>query len=145
MNCSAILNVEENMINMVYLMINQDDLIQNGNINLIEDRIHLNFSTMNFLGVEAIFIFSDWCFTCLRIEPIWSKLTEELEPVGFGVVTVHSGRQRELARKIGSNELPHIAFLLDGKIFHYKEGQFSALRILDFVRSKLPFKMVERI
>ena len=77
-----------------------------------------------------ILFFSDWCFTCLRIEPIWSKLTEELEPVGFGVITVHSGRQRELARKIGSNELPHIAFLLDGKVVHYKDPQYSGNCIL---------------
>ena len=64
-----------------------------------------------------IMFYSDWCFTCMRLEPIWSKLTEELEPVGFGIVTVHAGRQRELTRKIGSNELPHIALLL-GSI-HY--------------------------
>ena len=81
-----------------------------------------------------ILFFSDWCFTCLRIEPIWSKLTEELEPVGFGVITVHSGRQRELARKIGSNELPHIAFLLDGKVVHYKDPQYSG-KILSVIHS----------
>jgi len=92
-----------------------------------------------------IMFYSDWCFTCMRLEPIWSKLTEELEPVGFGIVTVHAGRQRELTRKIGSNELPHIALLLDGRIIHYKDPQFSALRILEFVRHKLPYKMVEHV
>ena len=74
-----------------------------------------------------ILFFSDWCFTCLRIEPIWSKLTDELEPVGFGVITVHSGLERDLARKIGSNELPHIALLMDGKVVHYKDPQFSGI------------------
>ena len=92
-----------------------------------------------------IMFFSDWCFTCMRLEPIWTKLTEELEPVGFGIVTVHAGRQRELTRKIGSNELPHIALLLDGRIVHYKDPQFSALRVLEFVRNKLPYKLVEHI
>ena len=92
-----------------------------------------------------ILFFSDWCFTCLRIEPIWAKLTEELEPVGFGIVTVHAERHRDLARKIGSNELPHISLLLDTKVIHYKDPQFSALRVLDFVRSKMPYKLVEFI
>merc|ERR1712012_584743 len=67
------------------------------------------------------------------------------EPVGFGIVTVHAGRQRELTRKIGSNELPHIAMLLDGRIIHYKDPQFSALRVLEFVRNKLPHKSVELV
>ena len=89
--------------------------------------------------------YSDWCFTCLRVEPIWAKLTEELEPGGFGIVTVHAGKERELARKIGSNELPHIGLLMDGKIVHYKDPQFSALRVLEFVRNKLPWKLVETI
>ena len=92
-----------------------------------------------------IMFYSDWCFTCMRLEPIWSKLTEELEPVGFGIVTVHAGRQRELTRKIGSNELPHIAMILDGRIIHYKDPQFSALRVLEFVRNKLPPKSVELV
>ena len=92
-----------------------------------------------------IMFYSDWCFTCLRVEPIWAKLTEELEPVGFGIVTVHAGKERELARKIGSNELPHIGLLMDGKIVHYKDPQFSALRVLEFVRNKLPWKLVETI
>jgi DnaJ family protein C protein 16 len=72
-------------------------------------------------------------------------LTEELEPVGFGIITIHAGRERELARKIGSNELPHMGLLFDGRIVHYKDPQFSALRSLEFVRSKLPYKLVEAI
>ena len=60
----------------------------------------------------------------MRLEPIWSKLTEELEPVGFGIVTVHAGRQRELTRKIGSNELPHIALLL-GSIHILRKHLYS--------------------
>ena len=34
---------------------------------------------------------------------------------------------------------------LDGRIIHYKDPQFSALRILEFVRHKLPYKMVEHV
>ena len=77
-----------------------------------------------------IMFYSDWCFTCMRLEPIWSKLTEELEPVGFGIVTVHAGRQRELTRKIGSNELPHIALLL-GSIIYYLSTFVSIICQLD--------------
>ena len=59
-----------------------------------------------------ILFYSDWCYTCLRIEPIWSKLTAELDPVGFGIATVHTEHEKELTRKIGAKELPHIILLI---------------------------------
>ena len=34
-----------------------------------------------------ILFYSDWCYTCLRIETIWAKLTDDLESVGFGIAT----------------------------------------------------------
>jgi len=92
-----------------------------------------------------LLFYSDWCFTCLRIEPIWTRLTEELEPIGFGIATVHTEHEKELARKISVKELPHFILLLDGKAIHYKDPQFSAVKMLEFVRRKLPYKMVEKV
>ena len=43
-----------------------------------------------------ILFYSDWCFTCLRIEPIWTRIVEELEPVGFGIATVHTEHEKEV-------------------------------------------------
>ncbi len=81
-----------------------------------------------------ILFYSDWCFSCLRVEPIWARLTEELEPVGFGVAAVHTEHERELARKVGAKELPHMVMLIDGKVSHYKDPQFSMIKMLEFVR-----------
>ena len=92
-----------------------------------------------------ILFYSDWCFTCLRIEPIWTRLTEELEPVGFGIATVHSEHEKELARKISVKELPHLVLILDGKIFHYKDAQFSAVKAIEWIRRKLPYKMIQEV
>ena len=92
-----------------------------------------------------IMFYSDWCFSCIRVEPIWSRLTEELDPVGFGIATVHSEHEKELTRKIGARELPHMIMLLDGKVIHYKDPQFSAVKALEFIRRKFPYKMVEAI
>ena len=92
-----------------------------------------------------ILFYSDWCFTCLRIEPIWTRLTEELEPVGFGIATVHTEHEKELARKISVKEVPHMVLLLEDKIFHYKEAQFSAIKTLEWIRRKLPYKMVQNV
>ena len=92
-----------------------------------------------------ILFYSDWCFTCLRVEPIWARLSEELEPVGFGVATVHTEHEKDLARKISVKELPHFVLLLDGQVIHYKDPQFSAVKAIEFVRRKLPYKIVEKI
>ena len=50
------------------------------------------FSLYSHKRPYLILFYSDWCYTCLRIEPIWSKLTAELDPVGFGIATVHTGK-----------------------------------------------------
>ena len=71
-------------------------------------------------------------------------MSEELEPVGFGISTVHSEHEKELARKISVRELPHLVLLLDGRTFHYKETQFSAIKAIEWIRRKLPYKMIEK-
>ncbi len=66
-----------------------------------------------------------------------------MEPVGFGIATVHTEHEKDLARKVGARELPHMILLLDGKVIHYKDPQFSAVKAIEFVRRKFPYKMVE--
>ena len=76
---------------------------------------------------------------------MWSKLVEELEPVGFGLATVHSEHEREMARKVGVKELPHLVLLTDGKVTHYRESILSVVKVLEFIRRKLPYKLVQRV
>ena len=71
------------------------------------------------------------------------RLVDELEPVGFRFASVLSSVEKELTRKVGANELPHMVLLLDGKVIHYKDPQFSALKVLEFIRRKFPYKSVE--
>jgi DnaJ family protein C protein 16 len=92
-----------------------------------------------------IMFHSDWCFMCMRVEPIWARLVEELEPVGFNMATVHADHERELTRKVGTRELPHMVLIMDKKIVHYKDPQFSAIRAIEFVRSRFPYRLVELI
>lgn len=73
------------------------------------------------------------------------RLVEELEPVGFGIATVHTEHEKELARKVGAKELPHMILLLDRKVMHYKDPQFSAVKAIEFIRRKFPYRLVEII
>ena len=92
-----------------------------------------------------VLFYSDWCFSCAQVIPMWTKLVEELEPIGFGVATVHSEHERELARKVGVKELPHLVLLTDGKVTHYRESILSVVKVLEFIRRKLPYKLVQRV
>jgi len=92
-----------------------------------------------------LLFYSDWCFSCAQVMPMWSKLVEELEPVGFGMATVHSEHEREMARKLGVKELPHLVLLTDGKVTHYRESILSVVKVLEFIRRKLPYKLVQRV
>ncbi|CAL4095406.1 unnamed protein product, partial [Meganyctiphanes norvegica] len=92
-----------------------------------------------------ILFYSDWCIACAHIEPIWRRLAEELEPINFGLATVHAGRETELASKLGVKNVPYIIMLLDGHPYHYTEASLSMVSTLDFIRRKFPHKLVQRI
>ncbi|KAJ9586685.1 hypothetical protein L9F63_019723, partial [Diploptera punctata] len=94
---------------------------------------------------HLIMFYSDWCFACLQVEPIWRRVIEELEPIGFGIATVHAENEQLLARKIGIHSLPCLVVLMDGKASVYKETLYSVQKIVEFVRNKFPYKLVQPI
>ena len=77
-----------------------------------------------------IMFYSDWCFACLQVEPIWRRVIEELEPVGFGVATIHAENEPLLAKKIGIHSLPCLILLMDGKASVYKETLYSVQKVV---------------
>jgi DnaJ homolog subfamily C member 16 len=77
-----------------------------------------------------ILFYSDWCFSCLQMEPIWRRIMEELEPIGVGIATVHSENEPLLVKKVGVSSLPLMILLMDGKAMHYKESLFSVQKVV---------------
>ncbi|XP_046993030.1 dnaJ homolog subfamily C member 16 [Schistocerca americana] len=92
-----------------------------------------------------VMFYSDWCFACLQVEPVWRRLIEELEPLGFGIVTVHSENEPMLTKKIGIHTLPTLVVLLDGKASIYRDSLFSVQKIVEFVRSRFPYRLVQPV
>lgn len=70
---------------------------------------------------HLIFFYTDWCFPCLQTAPYCRKLVEYLEPLGVNFVTVHSGRERNLGRRLNIHTLPCLILLIDENIYVYKE------------------------
>lgn len=94
---------------------------------------------------HLILFYTDWCFPCLQAAPMWRRLVDTLEPLGVALVTVHAGREAALTRKLGVSQLPSLVLLLDGKNYVYKDGLGSAQKIIEFIRGKLPYKMVPAV
>ncbi|KAL1137626.1 hypothetical protein AAG570_009322 [Ranatra chinensis] len=99
----------------------------------------------SFRTPHLLLFYSDWCFACLQVEPIWRRIMEELEPIGVGIATVHSEHEKALARKVGIHSLPCLVLLSDGRASVYKESLFSVQKVVEFVRNKMPYKMVATI
>ncbi|CAG9862646.1 unnamed protein product [Phyllotreta striolata] len=92
-----------------------------------------------------IFFYTDWCFQCIQTAPYCRKLIDYLEPLGVNFVTVHSTREPKLGKRLSIHSIPCLVLLLDGDIFVYKETVTSIQRIIEFVRNKLPYKMVTAV
>ncbi|RXN35407.1 dnaJ -like protein [Labeo rohita] len=98
----------------------------------------------SFKRPYLIKITSEWCFTCIHIEPIWKDTVLELEPLGIGIGVVDIGYERQLANHLGAHRTPSILGLINGKVtfFHYAVVR-EHLR--QFVESLLPQKLVEKV
>ena len=79
-----------------------------------------------------VLIYSEWCVLCLHILPLWQRLVDDLVPIGITLSTVHYDKEMELAQKLGGrrDQLPHVAFIIDSKILHYKDDQFSIVKVI---------------
>ncbi|KTG31052.1 hypothetical protein cypCar_00047891, partial [Cyprinus carpio] len=98
----------------------------------------------SFKRPYLIKITSEWCFTCIHIEPVWKDTVLELEPLGVGIGVVDIGYERQLANHLGAHRTPSILGLINGKVtfFHYAVVR-EHLR--QFVESLLPQKLVEKV
>lgn len=104
-----------------------------------------NLVPKSFRTPYLILFYSDWCFPCLQIEPLWRKIIEELEPIGVGMATVHSENEHHLAKKVGIRSLPTVALLMEGKTSVYREPIISAHKIVEFIRGKFPYNLIQTI
>ncbi|KAJ8983813.1 hypothetical protein NQ317_008939 [Molorchus minor] len=92
-----------------------------------------------------IFFYTDWCFQCLQSAPYCRKIVDYLGPLGINFATVHSGREPNLSRRLSIHTLPCLVLVLDGNIYVYKETITSITKIIEFIRAKMPYKMVAKV
>lgn len=91
---------------------------------------------------HILMFYSDWCFACMRAAPAFKKMIDALEPLGVVFASVNAGHENQLTRKSGVHSLPCIVMVLDEHNYVYKESVFSVQKVVDFVRHKLPYKLI---
>lgn len=92
-----------------------------------------------------ILFYTDWCFSCLQTAPYFRKLMDHLEPLGVEFVTVHTGAEPNLARRMSVHTLPCLTTVIDENVYVYKETITSVQKIIEFLRHHLPYKLVTTV
>ncbi|XP_048872391.1 dnaJ homolog subfamily C member 16 isoform X1 [Brienomyrus brachyistius] len=98
----------------------------------------------SFRRPYLIKITSDWCISCIHIEPVWKEAVQELDTLGVGIGVVDVGYERRLANHLGAHRTPSILGVINGKvtIFHYAVAR-EHLR--QFIEDLLPQRLVEKV
>ncbi|XP_030145154.4 dnaJ homolog subfamily C member 16 isoform X1 [Taeniopygia guttata] len=98
----------------------------------------------SFKKPYLIKITSDWCFSCIHIEPVWKEVAQELEALGAGIGVVHAGYERRLAHHLGAHSTPTLLGLINGKITFFHNAVVRE-NLRQFVENLLPGNLVEKI
>ncbi|XP_061040893.1 dnaJ homolog subfamily C member 16 isoform X2 [Eubalaena glacialis] len=98
----------------------------------------------SFKKPYLIKITSDWCFSCIHIEPVWKEVVQELEGLGVGIGVVHAGYERRLAHHLGAHSTPAILGIINGKISFFHNAVVRE-NLRQFVESLLPGNLVEKL
>lgn len=101
----------------------------------------------SFLRPYIILTYSETSQNCTDAEPIWFRVSEELERNGYGVGTVNFNTERALAHKLrvqGQN-LPAVVILIDGKFYHYRYKTIDYQLLMNFAKNLLPTELIAKI
>uniref|UniRef100_A0A8C5K4U7 DnaJ homolog subfamily C member 16 n=1 Tax=Jaculus jaculus TaxID=51337 RepID=A0A8C5K4U7_JACJA len=98
----------------------------------------------SFRKPYLIKITSDWCFSCVHIEPVWKETVQELEGLGVGIGVVHAGYERRLAHHLGAHSTPSILGIINGKVSFFHNAVVRE-NLRQFVESLLPGNLVEKV
>lgn len=89
--------------------------------------------------------YADWCFSCMKAAATFKKMQDALEPLGIVFATVNAGHENTLVRRVSVHALPCITLVIDTKNYVYKESVFSVQKVVDFIRQKLPYKLMPTV
>jgi len=95
--------------------------------------------------IFLIGVFADFCFECLKLQPLWEKLHDTLESIGIGVYELNYDANPILAREIGVNTYPLFFGVIAGRLVRYKSNKISERYLREFLQTLLPHDLITHI
>ncbi|KAK6175697.1 hypothetical protein SNE40_014098 [Patella caerulea] len=84
-----------------------------------------------------IYVYSDFCFNCMRVEPLIEKILVELENIGMCVGTFHARDSASLTSHLRIHQVPTILAVVNGRPTYYND-HVSMQILRNFVRKLFP-------
>uniref|UniRef100_A0A0X3PJW4 DnaJ homolog subfamily C member 16 n=4 Tax=Schistocephalus solidus TaxID=70667 RepID=A0A0X3PJW4_SCHSO len=81
--------------------------------------------------------YSHFCFACQRVRPVWSRLAEELTPLGVTVSVANIQDDHALREELRLLHTPGIIAVIDSKITYFVGTHITRETVLEFFTSAL--------
>ncbi|CAI4229220.1 unnamed protein product [Auanema sp. JU1783] len=93
------------------------------------------------------FAYSNYCHMCFRLLDQWKSVTEDLEPLGYGIGSVNAFTDGNLLEKLRVTQLPQIVAVVEGRVIPFRENAMTitAKKVRVFARDIIPNTYFEKI
>ncbi|CAH8874851.1 unnamed protein product [Trichobilharzia szidati] len=81
--------------------------------------------------------YSDFCFPCRQVRPLWSHLADELTPLGITVASVNLEHDSALREELRVLHVPSVTIIVDGQITYYSRSDFNHNSLIDALRNAI--------
>lgn len=87
-----------------------------------------------------LYAYSNYCQQCFRLQAQWKAISEDLDPLGYGIGTVNAMTDGNLLEKLRISRLPAIVAVVEGRVTHYRSDMFlmNARDVRKFARDVIP-------
>ena len=77
-----------------------------------------------------VYIYSNYCQMCYRFHPQWKRVIADLEPLGYGIVTVNGNREQNLMEKMRISHVPALVAIVEGRSIPMRVDQSFSDRLV---------------
>ncbi|PAV90082.1 hypothetical protein WR25_14894 [Diploscapter pachys] len=95
-----------------------------------------------------VFVYSTYCHACFHFESMWKDLTNDLEPLGYGMATINAMLDGNLLDKLRVHSMPSILAIVDGRSIQMRIKSLhsiTARTVREFARDTIPAYVMTRI
>ena len=85
-----------------------------------------------------IYMYTEFCFSCMSVEPLWAEFKRDIKNAGFGVGHADASWNREMAKNLGITSVPSIVGVVNGRTRRFR-GEFTLRNLREFARQLVAY------